>query len=285
VLPLRSCESFSVGCLGNPQVLDAFRGVESCIFWRADFAGSWLTPNGGRRPAHLPVGYYIEPAVSTGVTNDMAIARDEILWPVLSIIDYFHGGRAIRLANDSDYGLVAACTPAILSLPYCWLRSCAPETCAVNDAPFAAGGPFGGHKASDLGRYAGPEGLQRYLQVKSIALPKSWPVSERQPRHEHDVVGVRTAADQPGDELREATPRGRACGGEPHSAARALGHLHAPAETAGADPGAAGTPHRRALPESCLILDSVPSATTGRIAPHCPLERRRQWLVDVTKSR
>jgi hypothetical protein len=85
---------------------------------------------------------------------------------------------AIRLANDSDYGLVAAGPPTIPSLPRCWLRSCAPETCAVNDAPFAAGGPFGENKASDLGRYVGPEGLHRYLQVKSIALPTSWPVQK-----------------------------------------------------------------------------------------------------------
>ena len=134
---------------------------------------------GGRRPAHLPVGYYIEPAVFTGVTNDMAIARDEIFGPVLSIIDYSTEAEAIRLANDTDYGLggnVYADDPEHALHLAAQLHS---GTCAINDAPFASGGgPFGGNRASDLGRHAGPEGLHRYLQVKSIALPKSWPVQK-----------------------------------------------------------------------------------------------------------
>jgi betaine-aldehyde dehydrogenase len=120
---------------------------------------------GGTRPEDPAVGYYLRPAIFTDVTNDMAIACDEIFGPVL--------------AKDSSYGLggrVYADDPEQALHLAAQLHS---GTCGINDAPFArGGGPFGGNKTSDLGRHAGAEGLHRYLQVKSIALPKSWPVQK-----------------------------------------------------------------------------------------------------------
>ena len=131
---------------------------------------------GGTRPAHLPVGYYLQPAIFCDVRNDMAIARDEIFGPVLAVITYADEAEAIQLANDSSYGLggsVYADDPQHALHLAGQLQT---GTCAVNDAPFAGGGgPFGGAKASGLGREGGREGLYRYLQVKSIALPASWP--------------------------------------------------------------------------------------------------------------
>ena len=134
---------------------------------------------GGTRPEDPAVGYYLRPAIFTDVTNDMAIACDDIFGPVLAIISYDTEAAAIRLANDSSYGLggrVYADDPEQALYLAAQLRS---GTCSINDAPFASGGgPFGGNKTSDLGRHAGAEGLHRYLQVKSIALPKSWPVQK-----------------------------------------------------------------------------------------------------------
>jgi betaine-aldehyde dehydrogenase len=129
---------------------------------------------GGTRPEDPAVGYYLRPAIFTDVTKDMAIACDEIFGPVLAIIGYDTEADAIRLANDSSYGLggsVYANDPEHALLLAAQLRT---GTCAVNDAPFAGGGPFGAYKANGLGRTGGAEGLVGYLRLKSVALPANW---------------------------------------------------------------------------------------------------------------
>jgi aldehyde dehydrogenase (NAD+) len=129
---------------------------------------------GGTRPEDPAVGYYLRPAIFTDVTNDMAIACDEIFGPVLAIIGYDTEADAIRLANNSSYGLggsVYADDPEHALVLAAHLRT---RTCAVNDTPFAGGGPFGAYKANGLGRTGGAEGLEGYLLLKSVALPANW---------------------------------------------------------------------------------------------------------------
>ena len=126
---------------------------------------------GGRRPAHLQRGYYLEPTIFADVTNDMRIAQEEIFGPVLAVIAYDDDEDAVRLANDSIYGL----SGAIIGSPERALRLARrirAGTMNVNGANFfAPDSPFGGYKQSGIGREMGVAGLEEYLQVKTVAVP------------------------------------------------------------------------------------------------------------------
>jgi aldehyde dehydrogenase (NAD+) len=127
---------------------------------------------GGRRPADLDRGWYIEPTVFADVDNSMAIAQEEIFGPVLTIIRYGTDDEAVRLANDSDYGLGGAVYSADLSRAVDLAARIRTGTCSVNGAPAGGGGgPFGGYKRSGLGRESGIEGHWAYLETKSVSLP------------------------------------------------------------------------------------------------------------------
>ena len=126
---------------------------------------------GGRRPAHLQRGYYLEPTIFADVTNNMRIAQEEIFGPVLAVIAYDDDEDAVRLANDSIYGL----SGAIIGSPERALRLARrirAGTMNVNGANFfAPDSPFGGYKQSGIGREMGVAGLEEYLQVKTVAVP------------------------------------------------------------------------------------------------------------------
>ncbi len=126
---------------------------------------------GGRRPAHLPRGYYLEPTVFTEVRNDMRIAQEEIFGPVLVVIPYSDDEDAVRIANDSIYGLSGAIigSPArALSMA----RRIRTGTMNINGANFfAPDSPFGGYKQSGIGREMGVAGFEEYLQLKTVAVP------------------------------------------------------------------------------------------------------------------
>jgi aldehyde dehydrogenase (NAD+) len=130
---------------------------------------------GGTRPAQLSTGFYLSPTVLEGVTNDMAVARDEIFGPVLCILSYETETEAIRLADDLDSGLgtsVYANDPEHALRLATQLRT---RICAINDAPLAGvGGPFGGYENSGAGGGRGPQTLLGYLGLKSIALSADW---------------------------------------------------------------------------------------------------------------
>ena len=126
---------------------------------------------GGGRPAHLPQGYYVEPTVFVDVTNDMTIAQEEIFGPVLAVIAYEDEEDAIRIANDSVYGLSGAVWSADEARALRVARRIRTGTINVNGGNFyAADAPFGGYKQSGLGREMGPEGFEEYLETKTIAI-------------------------------------------------------------------------------------------------------------------
>jgi aldehyde dehydrogenase (NAD+) len=164
--------STSFGPLVNDRQRDRVEGyIASGIAQGATLA------YGGTRPAYLPVGYYLVPAVFTDVDNDMAIATDDIFGPVLSIIGYSTEAEAVQLANDSRHGFggsVYADDPEHALHLATALRT---GTCAINDALLAGGAPFSGYGASGLGCERGPEGLYRYLRLRSITLPASMPMA------------------------------------------------------------------------------------------------------------
>ncbi|WP_067125329.1 aldehyde dehydrogenase [Microtetraspora malaysiensis] len=115
-------------------------------------------------------GWYVAPTVFAGVTNDMRIAREEIFGPVLAVILYDDEADAIRIANDSDYGLSGSVWTADTEHGMDVARQVRTGTYGVNMMnTMEPSSPFGGYKASGLGRELGPEGLSAYLEYKSIA--------------------------------------------------------------------------------------------------------------------
>ncbi|MEU8413493.1 aldehyde dehydrogenase [Amycolatopsis japonica] len=126
---------------------------------------------GGRRPAGFDRGWYLEPTIFADVANDHTIAREEIFGPVLAIIPFTDDEDAIRIANDSDYGLGGTVWTTDIDRGHALARKVATGTIGVNGFTMDPGAPFGGVKASGLGRELGPEGLTAYQRYKSIYLP------------------------------------------------------------------------------------------------------------------
>jgi aldehyde dehydrogenase (NAD+) len=123
---------------------------------------------GGARPASLRTGFYVEPTIFADVDNRMTIAQEEIFGPVLSIVPYDSDDDAVRLANDSPYGLsggVWAGTPERAMTVARRLRTGQVD---VNGGRFNPLAPFGGYKKSGLGREIGPLALDEFVTLKAI---------------------------------------------------------------------------------------------------------------------
>ena len=123
---------------------------------------------GGKRPAHLPKGYYVEPTLFTGVRNDMMIAREEIFGPVISAIPFRDEAEAIALANDTDYGLYGYVWSGNAARGLRVARALRTGTVQVNGSPLNADAPFGGYKLSGIGRDGGRWALGAYSELKYI---------------------------------------------------------------------------------------------------------------------
>jgi len=125
---------------------------------------------GGSVPADQTRGFYVAPTVFADVDNSSVIARQEIFGPVLCITAYDHIDDALALANDSDYGLAATVWTADEAAGITLAERLESGTVGVNCYELDVAAPFGGVKASGLGRELGPEGLQAYLQPKTVYL-------------------------------------------------------------------------------------------------------------------
>jgi aldehyde dehydrogenase (NAD+) len=130
---------------------------------------------GGGRPASQRRGWYVEPTIFIDVDNRMEIAQEEIFGPVLSVISYRDEAEAIAIANDSQYGLGGAVFAADVEHGLDVAAQIVTGTCSVNGGPpSGGGGPFGGRKQSGLGCERAVEGLQSFLELKSVALPAGY---------------------------------------------------------------------------------------------------------------
>ncbi|MEO3786274.1 aldehyde dehydrogenase [Actinocorallia sp. B10E7] len=116
-------------------------------------------------------GWYVAPTVFGDVTNDMRIAREEIFGPVLALIPYEDEEDAVLIANDSEYGLAGSVWTSDVDHGIEVARRIRTGSCGVNLYGVDPGTPFGGYKNSGLGRELGPEGLEAYLEHKSIPRP------------------------------------------------------------------------------------------------------------------
>ena len=132
---------------------------------------------GGGRPAHLPKGWYVEPTLFTDVDNSMTIAQEEIFGPVLVAIPFDDDDDAVRIANDSVYGLSGGVFSGSLERSLRVAERIRTGTLAVNGGmPIGqADIPFGGFKQSGIGRQNGLAGFDQYLEMKSVAWPTPTP--------------------------------------------------------------------------------------------------------------
>lgn len=122
---------------------------------------------GGGRPDAVPPGWFVEPT-AIAVDNSATIAQEEIFGPVLSVIRYDGDDHAVRLANDSAYGLGGAVFSSDIERAKAVARRIETGTIGINGYPVALGSPFGGVKESGLGREFSAETLGGYLNLKSI---------------------------------------------------------------------------------------------------------------------
>jgi len=129
---------------------------------------------GGRRPPGLDRGWFVEPTLFADVDNRMRIAQEEIFGPVLVVIPFDDDDSAVAIANDSIYGLSGAVSSASETRALAVARRIRTGTLGVNGGNwYGADSPFGGYKASGIGRQGGLEGFEQYLETKTIALPPS----------------------------------------------------------------------------------------------------------------
>ncbi len=130
--------------------------------------GAKLETGGTGRPEGLNAGYYVRPTVFSHVTNDMTIAQEEIFGPVLSLIGYEDDADAVRIANETPYGLSGYISSADPERAKKVARLIRTGNVHLNGAPVDNNAPFGGYKQSGNGREWGQHGFEEFLEVKAI---------------------------------------------------------------------------------------------------------------------
>ena len=131
--------------------------------------GAKLVAGGPDKPSHLNKGYFVRPTVFAGVNNEMTIAKEEIFGPVVSIIPVSNEEEAIKISNDTAYGLTNYIQTTDTKKAQRIARQLRSGMVEINGVSFADGSPFGGYKQSGNGREGGKWGIEEFLEVKSIS--------------------------------------------------------------------------------------------------------------------
>ncbi|GAC1377453.1 MAG: aldehyde dehydrogenase [Ktedonobacteraceae bacterium] len=155
----------------GPVVSDAQRSrIESAL--QTAFAQGARALVGGKRPTEQQRGYYFEPTLLVDVSPAMAVAREEIFGPVIVALPYDSDEDAIALANNSAYGLAGSVWSSDTEHALQIARRIQAGTVTLNSKNILDfGSPFGGMGASGIGRELGPEGIDAYLETKSLLIP------------------------------------------------------------------------------------------------------------------
>jgi len=159
-------EATRLGPLSSKMQLDRVRGYIK----KGVEEGAELLTGGADQPEGVPGGYFVKPTVFGKVKNSMTIAQEEIFGPVLSIIAYKDEAEAVRIANDSPYGLAGAVWSGDEARAQKVARRIRAGQIDVNGGAFNMNAPFGGFKQSGHGREAGVYGLEEFLEYKSLQL-------------------------------------------------------------------------------------------------------------------
>jgi betaine-aldehyde dehydrogenase len=160
-------ETSKLGPLSSQAQLERVRGY----IRKGQQEGAELVAGGAEPPEGVPAGgYYVRPTIFGKVKNSMTIAQEEIFGPVLSIIPYKDEEDAVRIANDSPYGLAGAVWSKDESRAQRVARRIRAGQVDVNGGAFNMNAPFGGFKQSGHGREAGRYGLEEFLEYKSLQL-------------------------------------------------------------------------------------------------------------------
>ena len=127
---------------------------------------------GGGIPEGFEKGFFVEPTLFVDVDNSMTIAQEEIFGPVLVVIAYEDDDDAVRIANDSTYGLAGSVTSADPARAEAVARRIRAGGVGINGAgAYRCEMPFGGHKQSGIGRQWGPEGFDELMELTSLSIP------------------------------------------------------------------------------------------------------------------
>jgi aldehyde dehydrogenase (NAD+) len=158
-------------CGQGPQVSLRQRERILGFFEKARSEGARVVLGGGR--PDLPRGWYVEPTIFADVDPGSTIAQEEIFGPALAVIPFDDDADAVRIANDSIYGLSGAVFSGSTERALAVARRIRTGSVSVNGGQTFGIGPFGGYKQSGLGREGGTWGFEEYLEIKSIGLPRS----------------------------------------------------------------------------------------------------------------
>ncbi len=151
----------------NARQLDRVLGLIA----RGQQEGATLVSGGTRASGDLAEGNFVMPALFTGVSNDMAIAREEIFGPVLSVIGFTDEEEAVRIANDTEYGLSATVWTSDIRRAMRLTKAIRAGTVGINGYQVEPHAAFGGYRQSGLGREGGREAIESYTEVKTVLLP------------------------------------------------------------------------------------------------------------------
>ncbi len=154
----------------GPLVSDVQRQRVLAYIEKGVAEGGKLVAGGAEAPEGLERGYFVQPTVFSEVTPEMTIAREEIFGPVLAIMPYEDEDDAVRIANDSDYGLAGGVYSASEERAKAVARRLRTGQVEINGAAFNPLAPFGGYKQSGHGRELGPYGVEEFLVLKAMQL-------------------------------------------------------------------------------------------------------------------
>ncbi|MGE0383304.1 MAG: aldehyde dehydrogenase family protein [Gammaproteobacteria bacterium] len=168
---IRCGDPWDPGTGQGPQISARHRDRVLAYFERARAEGARVVLGGGR-PADLPRGYFVEPTLFADVAPHSTIAQEEIFGPALAVTPYDGIDDAVRIANDSIYGLSGAVYGADVNRALDVARRLRTGQVSVNGGQAFGVGPFGGYKQSGIGREGGIWGFEEYLETKAIGMPR-----------------------------------------------------------------------------------------------------------------